>query len=212
MPLPNVWTPGANQYVLWARRKLTRALWPAGTLIAPSGGVFGPASSIDLLPHTRTGAAVAGTADASAVAPLVSGWAGARPAEEGSAPVADRDAPNLTLPAAGSVTAACCPDPEWFSSATATPSDPAATTAMPNARAAARRPPQRARTLRRPCEPDRFGIRSFPCAEEEVLHAQGRAKARDVDTERHLHHTEDRPVWLGVVPIMCCREPPADCE
>ncbi|HEV8219376.1 MAG TPA: hypothetical protein VGQ05_03820 [Streptosporangiaceae bacterium] len=50
-PLPSVWIPGANQYVVFGlRSKLASKSEssPAGTVTAPAGGVDGPFSSAEL--------------------------------------------------------------------------------------------------------------------------------------------------------------------
>lgn len=56
-PVPSVCTPGANQYVLLAWSRSTELLLPAGTTIAPPGGVVGPFSST-VLPQIRAGGAL----------------------------------------------------------------------------------------------------------------------------------------------------------
>ena len=56
-PVPRVWTPGANQYVLPAWSRSTELLLPAGTTIAPAGALAGPFSTA-ALPQILAGGAL----------------------------------------------------------------------------------------------------------------------------------------------------------
>src|SRR5690242_18021890 len=56
-PGPRVWTPGANQYVVWGSPKFTPESSPGATATAPAGLAAGPPPRSVLLPHTRAGGA-----------------------------------------------------------------------------------------------------------------------------------------------------------
>src|SRR5215212_6657889 len=56
-PVPSVWPPGANQYVLPACPRSIEPLLPAGTTSAPVGGLAGPLRTA-VLPQIRAGGAL----------------------------------------------------------------------------------------------------------------------------------------------------------